>query len=216
MSLVTETEIHKDLNNDETYFAVDVVSNEEWLERVRNAQGEDPRTSLALEQWAEKHGILLGRFKHQRNIHLQKDILMRGKQIVLPIALRYEVVEAYHNQIGHLGAARTVSAVAENYTWSGMQSYISDCSANCQICIQNKTSHSAKEPLQPYELDDIKSRSMITFDVAALPWATQQHRYFLVIVDLFSKYLELVAMKDEHATTIKSAILGVWVHHQPW
>ena len=121
---------------------------------------------------------------------------MRGKQIVLPIALRYEVVEAHHKQPGHSEAARTVSAVAENYTWPGMQSYTSHYCANCQICIQNKASHSAKEPLQPYELDDVKSRNMITFDVPTLPLATQQHRYFSVIVDLFSKYLELVAMKD--------------------
>ena len=107
---------------------------------------------------------------------------MRGKQIVLPIALRYEVVEAHHKQLGHLGAPRTVSAVAENHTWSRMQSYISDYCANCQICIQNKASHSAKEPLQPYELDDVKPCNIIAFDVATLPWATYQHRYFLVIV----------------------------------
>ena len=56
---------------------------------------------------------------------------MRGKQIVLPIALRYEVVEAHHKQLGHLGAARTVSAVAEHYTWSGMQSHISEY--RCQL-----------------------------------------------------------------------------------
>ena len=47
MSPAKESEIHKALNNDETYFkdrifAVDIVSNEEWLERVRNARGEDP------------------------------------------------------------------------------------------------------------------------------------------------------------------------------
>ena len=126
--------------------------------------------------------------------------------------MRYEVVEAHHKQLGHLGEARTVSAVAGNYTSSGMQSLISDYCANCQICIQNKTSHSAKEPLQPYELDDVKPRNIVAFDVTTLHWATQQHRYFLVIVDLFSKYLELVAMKDQHVTTIKSAILDAWIH----
>ena len=142
---------------------------------------------------------------------------MRGKQIVLSKALRYEVAEAHHKQLGHLGAARTVSAVAENYTWSGMQLYISEYCANCQVCIQNKTSRSAKEPLQSYELDDVKPRSIVAFDVTTLPWATQQHRYFSVIADLFSKYLELVAMKDQHGSTIKSAILDAWVqrHGRP-
>ena len=100
---------------------------------------------------------------------------MGGKQIILPIAFRYEVLDAHHKQLGHLGAARTVSAVAENYTWSGMQSYILDYCANCQICTQNKASHSAKGPLQLYELDDVKPCNIIAFDVATLPWATQQY-----------------------------------------
>ena len=124
MSRAKEAQVHKDLNKDKTHFkdqifAVDIVSNEEWLERVQNAQGEDPAISFASEQLMEKHEIQQGQFKRQRDIHLQKGTLMRGKQIVLPIALRYEVVETHHKQLGHLRAARTVSAVAENYTWSG-------------------------------------------------------------------------------------------------
>ena len=94
---------------------------------------------------------------------------MRGKQVVLLIPMRYEVVEATR----HLGAARTVSAVAKNYIWSGMQSYISEFCANSQFCIQNMASRSAKEPLQLHELDDVKPRNIIALDVATLPWATQ-------------------------------------------
>ena len=63
LSRAKQTEVYKDLNNDETYFedrifAVDILSDEEWLERVlRNAQGDDPAISFALEQLTEKHEI---------------------------------------------------------------------------------------------------------------------------------------------------------------
>ena len=44
------------------------------------------------------------------------------------------------------------------------------------------------------------------------PGQHTNNRYFAVIVDRSSKYLESVAMKDRHATTIKSAIPDAWVH----
>ena len=42
--------------------------------------------------------------------------------------------------------------------------------------------------------------------------ATKGHRYFLVIVDLFSKYVELGAMKDQEAEMIKEVLLNYWIY----
>ena len=39
-----------------------------------------------------------------------------------------------------------------------------------------------------------------------------QFRYFLLIVDMFSKYVEAVAMKDQHAESIKVALNNGWIH----
>ena len=44
-----------------------------------------------------------------------------------------------------------------------------------------------------------------------------QHRYLLVIVDLFSKYIELVAMKNQEASTIKDTLIDqcIYRHGNP-
>ena len=63
-----------------------------------------------------------------------------------------------------------------------------------------------KEPLRPYTLEELKPRSVIAFDIATLPWATNQYRYFLVVVDLFSKYCEATPLRDQLAQTIEKAL----------
>ncbi len=49
-------------------------------------------------------------------------------------------------------------------------------------------------------------------DIATLPWSEDGYRYFLLVVDLFAKYVELMAMKDQTATTVASAFRDGWVY----
>ena len=131
--------------------------------------------------------------------------------MVVPNNLRYEITKACHESTGHLGEAGTLAAVSEKYVWSGMQGYISDYCKHC-TCIRNKASRKMKEPLQPCELEDLKPRCIIAFDVGVLPWATDRYRYFMVIVDLFSKYIEVAPMKNQEADTICKAITNYWIY----
>ena len=48
-------------------------------------------------------------------------------------------------------------------------------------------------------------------DVAHLPWTADGYRYFVVIVDLFTRYVELVPVANQCADTICSAFLHGWV-----
>ena len=56
---------------------------------------------------------------------------MRGKQVVLPNSLTYEVTREFHMQTGHQSEARTLHAVASHYMWKGMRSYIEDFCKHC-------------------------------------------------------------------------------------
>ena len=189
-----------------------VRTSEPWLERVAAAQADDDAIKNAIQQLRDHQKVSMGRFKRMKNLHIEKDILMQGKRIVVPLSLRYEIVDDCHKSIGHAGAARTIGVVARNYLWTGMHTYVEDFCSHCVTCLKNKGGKAGKEPLQPYTLDDLTPRNVIAFDVATLPWATHQHRYFLVIVDLFSKYCEAVPMKDQLAGTIEKCLLDAWIH----
>ena len=137
---------------------------------------------------------------------------MRGNQIIGPNTLRFEVVNTVHKQLGHPGAARTMYVVSENYVWPGMQLYVKDYYNHCCVCLENKASRQPKETSQPCKIEELQPRAAVAFDVDVLPCSSYSHRYFLQIVDIFSKYVELAAMKDQHATTIKDALRQSWVH----
>ena len=53
---------------------------------------------------------------------------------------------------------------------------------------------------------------MIATDIATLPWSSGGHRYVLMIVDLFSKYIEAVAMRDQTAESVEEALMIGWIH----
>ena len=178
--------------NEEKHFEDKIFAvrpSEPWLERIATAQDQDDAVSSAMKQLREHQEIRTGRFKRLKNVHIDKEVLMQGKKIVLPLSLRYEVVDECHRSAGHAGSARTIGVIAQNYIWSGMHSYVEDFCEHCTTCIENKTGKTCKEPLQPYTMDDLQPRNVLAFDIATLPWATNQYRYFLVMVDLFSKYV---------------------------
>ena len=216
LSRSTFTERDAEIMNDEQFFenrifAVNCESNEVWLSRVHDMQLDDPAIRLARQQLHTNNEIREGRYKRFKLMHVDKGILMRGRQVVVPNNLRYEITKECHESTGHLGEAGTLAAVSEKYVWSGMQGYISDYCKHC-TCIRNKASRKMKEPLQPYELDDLKPRCVIAFDVGVLPWATDSYRYFLVIVDLFSKYIEVAPMKNQQADNICKALTNYWIY----
>ena len=186
-------------------------TNEKWMERIRKEQSADEAIRFGLQQLTDRGKIREYCFKCYKRVHLDNRVLMRGNQIICANTLRFEVMDTVHEQLGHPGVARTMYMVGKYYVWPGMQLYVKDYCNHCGVCLENKGSRQQKT-LQPYKIEELQPRAVVAFDVAVLPWAGYSHRYFLLIVDIFSKYVELAAMKDQHATTIKDALRQSWVH----
>ena len=81
----------------------------------------------------------------------------------------------------------------------------------CMVCLKNKRSYSPKQPLNPIKLSCELPRAMIAFDVATLPWTKDGCRHVLIIVDLFSKYIEAIPMKKQTAQSIIEALESGWL-----
>ena len=192
----------EEIQNNEPYLENHIFTlkfeprNEEWMEIIRKEQSADEAIRFGLQQLTDKGETCDGRFKRYKRVHLDNRILMRRNRIIFPNMLRFEVVDTVHKQLGHPGAARTMYVVSENYVWPGMQLYVKDYCNHCSVCLENKASHQPNVTLQSYEIEELQPRAVVAFDVAVLPWASYSHRYFLLIVDIFSKYVELAAMKD--------------------
>ena len=49
----------------------------------------------------------------------------------------------------------------------------------------------------------------VSIDIAVLPPDDSGFKYMLLIGDVFSKYIEAVPMKDQHATTVRRVFLQI-------
>ena len=185
---------------------------EKFYQTLKREQLGDDAISFAILQLQENNKISKGRFKRFNRMHLHNGILKRGDQIVVPCSMRNEVVQTIHNSSGHPGIDRTLEMIARKYSWVGMQEYIHDFCTHCKICLENKASREAKAPLSEFVDPPSKPCQQIAFDVATLPWSSNQHRYFLLMIDMYSRYIELRAMKDQEGPTIKQAILQQWIY----
>ena len=61
-----------------------------------------------------------------------------------------------------------------------------------------------------------KPRQADAYDVATLPYASTSHRHFLLLVDTFSKFIELVPIFDQEAHSIIQGLSDGWIYrHGP-
>ena len=49
-------------------------------------------------------------------------------------------------------------------------------------------------------------------DIATLPWSGENYRYFLCIVDVFTRYVEAVSLKDQKAVAIVRGFEDGWIY----
>ena len=52
----------------------------------------------------------------------------------------------------------------------------------------------------------------VAIDLDKLPWSSDGYRYFLLIVHEFTKFVEIIPMRDQSAEFVKEAFLEGWVY----
>ena len=213
-----ESSVDVEVNDEVEHFERHVYSVEaagDFLDEIRRAQQNDSNVMFALQQLQTTGKIRRGRYKNFGGMRVERGILMRKAQIVVPSSMRRAVFEREHS-LHHAGVDKTYQSIRERYCWVGMYTYVQTMCTACDVCQRNKRSHAPKETLQEYDTGDTTPRTTIAMDVATLPWSEDGYRYFLVIVDLFSRYVELVPLKDQMAETVCAAVRSEWIHrHGP-
>ena len=181
---------------------------------MRQRQREDPVISSAVSQLEVSGKIIQGQFKNQLGMALRSGLLCRGRKIVVPCSLKQEIMTHVHRE-GHPGIDKTTRLIRNQFYWKRMDSDIDRFCRGCLICNTNKPKNLPREKLVSVCVAN-KLREVVAYDVVTLPWASTHHRYFLLLVDMFSKYIELYPMPDQESSTIIRGIVNGWIHrHGP-
>ena len=141
-----------------------------------------------------------------------------GKRYVLvPDEMIVRVLQLKHDKAGHFGADRTATLVRESgYLWLGMLQDVKNYCRSCVICARS---------------NDPQRRLRAPLEMTTQPTAPWQHisvdlmgpfgraptkrgnRYVIVVLDLFSKGVEIAAIPDKSAETVAGALTEVIYRH---
>uniref|UniRef100_H3AFS8 Gypsy retrotransposon integrase-like protein 1 n=1 Tax=Latimeria chalumnae TaxID=7897 RepID=H3AFS8_LATCH len=124
-------------------------------------------------------------------------------QVVIPDALIPEVLNLFRGHLlhGHVGADKTVHRARQLSYWPFMTQDITVFCKQCLACqSRNLPVPHHKAPLQqivatyPFE--------KVAADLTELPLTSKGNRYLLVIMDYFTKYVNLYAVPDQRSVTV--------------
>ena len=211
-----KSDVDRGANDDIEHFERHIYAVEnDILGEIKTGQREDPSIVYATHQLRTDGKVTKGRYKSYGGLKVENGVLKRKGQIVVPGSMRWAVFEREHS-VHHAGVHKTYGLIRERYFWVGMFKDVQTMCTACDVCQKNKRAYTPKETMQEYETGDTAPRSTIAIDVATLPRSRDGYRYLLVIVDLFSRYVELVPLKDQTADSVCSAVRSEWIHrHGP-
>lgn len=127
---------------------------------------------------------------HRESLYIAEGIICKGKQIVIPKLSKKQILDTLHNDHDKIPATKTKAR--EFFFWLGMDDDIVNVINQCELCQKYQRSNQ-KEPMQERELPT-RPWEKIGVDFFHL-----RGRDFLLIIDYFSKYVELEEMKHSTA-----------------
>ena len=182
------------------------------LREIMVAQRDDSGIQNAVKQLLEANVVSGGMFKRvSPHLRVQDGILYFESRVVVPKSLQRDILQRVHAEM-HFGYARTRQLLRRSYFWIGLARDTKAHCRSCIVCQKAKPSRKPKEPLQLVDYGVTQPGEAIAMDIGTLPWADGDHRYFLLIVDLFSHHVEIMALKDQTARSVVTAFLEGWVY----
>jgi hypothetical protein len=129
-------------------------------------------------------------FLRRHELSADQGCLLWGMRVVIPTKFHDRMVQELHNE--HLGIVR-MKALARSYFWfPGIDKSIEELSRACNIC-QSLRKDPPPSPLYPWKYPERP------WDRIHVDFAEYDSQYFLVVIDAYSKWMEIELMKSTTA-----------------
>ena len=123
--------------------------------------------------------------------------------LLVPKHLRKSVVDSLHNSVfgGHLGTKKTLNKILQNHYWFNLRDDVAVWIWQCDMCGHNKRSKvSPKAAIGDMRTGAPMDRLGIDI-MGPLLLSNKGNKYIQVIMDAFTKWVEIRAIPDQTAVT---------------
>ena len=182
----------------------------ERLEQYRQAQKTDPTCSTLRQYcrngWPNKEAVtseIKPYWQERGNLTIGEDLLLHGSCVVVPALFQKQTIQKLHQ--GHQGVQRCRLRANSAVWWPGISCQISDFISRCPQCCQEATPR--REPLISTPLPDFPWQKAAT-DLFELEGST-----YLVVVDYFSRYPEVIQLRSTTSRAVIQSLKGVFGRH---
>lgn len=198
-----------DLQEDVEAFIGAVTSQHEEkdLEDYRVEQEKDPVClrvmQICTSEWPSKkelHTDLIPYWKVRNHLSVYSGILLYDDRIVVPSKLRASVLQRLHE--GHQGKERCRARLRVSVWWPKANQQLSDLVDQCDECAKVATKR--REPLLSTRLPQYPWQSIAT-DLFEL-----NKRTYVVVVDYYSRFPEVIELKSTTSTAVITALKSVF------
>ena len=153
--------------------------------------------------WPSKHQVkdeLACYWKVRGELTVWDDLLLYGTRIVVPQSQRAETLRKIHQ--GHQGIQKCRQRMSTAVWWPGVTQEIEKLVKSCPVC--QKTTTPAREPLLQSPLPDYPWERVAT-DLFEL-----NDTVYLLLVDYYSRYIEVQKLRSPTSARIITAMKGVF------
>ena len=174
-------------------------------QKVKRQEGREPKAvQTMLKQWdriVETDNVLYRRIVDPRRGEME--------QLILPELLRNKVLETLHNMSGHQCNERTMALVSQRFWWPGVTKDVENWCKKCERCFL------AKAP-QPKILPELRSflasrpLEVVAVDFTIVEPASDGRENVLVVTDIFTKFNQAFATRDQRAQTVARILVKEW------
>jgi transposase InsO family protein len=151
---------------------------------------------------SERVQALVSQHMLHNNILYRRALNSEVWRACLPRQLVRKVVIAYHEVYGHFGARKVTPMIAYSFTWNNMDRIVRKVIASCELCQKSKHRNRKHQgEMQPIVPDG--PGELVCIDLyGPLPRGQYGMEYVLVVVDAFSKFVALYALRRATARAV--------------
>lgn len=111
----------------------------------------------------------------------------------------------------HLGVNKTVQSLKDVCWWEGMKKDVENFINNCQSCVQVKNPYQRLRVPMQGQLAEYPLQTVSTDIAGPLPTSSKGNKWIIVFVEHFTKFCELVPMRNAKAETVAGIFVREWV-----